>query len=289
MSFTLKTVRHPGDADDILAFTSPTGTAIPSARSSLIRETAWESFERPLTSSRFSVPDAWIKDGGRRREARIPDDLEFRTKLGIALALLKRSMSDGVHLEWVTADEFCGRSKDFRNGIAALGPRFAVEIPYSLMGRTKRLARKGKEARRVDELWLRGGPSWEHFHVKDTEKGPEVWDCRISRFLPQENGVNGEECWLIVAQNALSGEVKYFLSNAPEDIKPEVIMKVVFSRWHIERIFEDAKGEVGMGHFEVHNYLSLKRHMIITMLSFLFLARSTGKLREKKFSFRFVK
>lgn len=235
------------------------------------------------------VPKSWISDEERRKEARIPEELEFRTKWQIALDLVRRSLADGLPLEWITADELYGRTKDFRNGIADMGLKYAVEVPCSLMGWTRRLARKEEAARRIDELWHRGGPSWEHFRVKDTEKGPEIWDCRVSRLIPQEDDAKGEECWLIVAQNALSGEVKYFISNAPEETKPEVILKVVFSRWHIERIFEDGKGEVGMGHFEVRNYLSLKRHMIITMLSFLFLARSTEMLKEKKSSFRFVR
>lgn len=235
------------------------------------------------------VPESWIKDEERRREARIPEELKFRTKGQIALDLIRRTMADGVPLEWITADELYGRDKNFRNGLDSMGLLYVVEIPCSLMGWTKWLAKNEESARRVDELWPRGGPSWELYRVKDTGKGPEVWDCRVSRFITQECDAKAKECWLLVAQNVLSGEVKYFLSNAPEDIKPEVILKVAFTRWRIERIFEDGKGEVGMGHFEVRNYLSLKRHMIITMLSFLFLARSTEWLTEKKFSIRSVK
>lgn len=235
------------------------------------------------------VPESWTRDEERRREARIPDELKFRTKGQIALDLIRRTIADGVPLEWITADELYGRSKDFRNGVASLGLLYVVEIPRSQMGWTKWLAQKEEPARRADELWHRGGPSWDSYRIKDTEKGPEVWDCRVSRFITQESEAKGQECWLIVAKNVLSGEVKYFLSNAPEDTKPEVILKVAFTRWRIERIFEDGKGEVGMGHFEVRNYRSLQRHMIITMLSFLFLARSTEWLTEKKFSCRFVK
>jgi hypothetical protein len=35
-----------------------------------------------------------------------------------------------------------------------------------------------------------------------------------------------------------------------------------------ERCFEDDKGEIGLDHFEVRNYPSLKRHLILSVLSF---------------------
>ena len=52
--------------------------------------------------------------------------------------------------------------------------------------------------------------------------------------------------------------------------------------WHIERCFQDDKGEIGLDHFEVRNYLSLKRHMILSALSFLFLAETNLALRGEK-------
>ncbi len=85
-----------------------------------------------------------------------------------------------------------------------------------------------------------------------------------------------------MARNVLDGQVKYFLSNAPADTSIEVMLHVAFRRWHIERSFEDAKGQVGMDHFEVRRYLALTRHMILSMVSLLFLVKETRKLREKK-------
>ena len=87
---------------------------------------------------------------------------------------------------------------------------------------------------------------------------------------------------LVIAREVLTGEVKYFLSNAPREVPLGEVLHVAFSRWHIERIFQDGKGEVGLDHFEVRNYKSLIRHLILSMLSFYFLADRTKWLREKK-------
>ncbi|MGC8540397.1 MAG: hypothetical protein ACP5QA_07175 [Phycisphaerae bacterium] len=78
----------------------------------------------------------------------------------------------------------------------------------------------------------------------------------------------------MVARNALDRqEIKYFVSNGPPHTPTEELLRVGFSRFAIERCFEDEKTELGMDHFEVRNYVSLKRHLIISSLTLLFLAQ----------------
>ena len=86
----------------------------------------------------------------------------------------------------------------------------------------------------------------------------------------------------MVARNVLTGEVKYFLSNASLEIPVEKLLHIAFNRWRIERLFEDAKGQVGFDHFEVRRYPAVMRHMILSMVSALFLMKETLKLRKKK-------
>ena len=94
-------------------------------------------------------------------------------------------------------------------------------------------------------LWRRGGPSWEAFHVKETDKGPVVWEVRVTRFSSWEEGLPGPAQWLLIGRHVITGEHKYFLSNAPQDTPLEQSLHVVFARWHIERLFQEAKGQVG--------------------------------------------
>ena len=204
-------------------------------------------------------------------------------------------------LRWITADEVYGRVGDVRDGVAALGLWYVLEVPSNLMGWTRaprvepagtvvaggqtlkqsRVLEGGPPAREVAELWHRGGPSWQLYRIKETEKGPIVWEVRETRFFPSRNGVPCAEARLLVAREVLTGEVKYFVTHAPE-VATQDVLCVAFSRWHIERLFEDGKGEVGFDHFEVRNYRSLRRHIVLTMLSLDFLADQTRELREKK-------
>jgi SRSO17 transposase len=230
----------------------------------------------------FLPEETWAEDIERRRAAGIPDELRFRTKPQIAIDLLDRTTHDGVRFKYATADELYGRSVEFRRGLADRGLLYVVEVPSDTYGRTPSMARRGRGGRRVDELWERGGTSWRSYHVKDTEKGPVVWDVRATRFRTADNEVVGDESWLLVARNVVSGEVKYYLSNAPAKTRLEVMLHVAFTRADIEQLFLEAKSEVGMKHFEVRHYRPLMRHVVLSMVSLLFLNTEVLRLRGKK-------
>lgn len=225
------------------------------------------------------VPEDWLRDADRREEAGIPEDLEFRTKWQIALDLLGRASNRGVRLRWLCADEYYGRAHEFRLGVADLGIRYVVEVPCNLSGRV--VGRDAElPARRLDSLWERGGPSWETWNVKNTTKGPAVWQVRAVRFRATEEGVAGEEQWLLIARNALNhAEIKYFLSNAPAETDLAKLLHIAFCRWHVERLFQESKTEVGLDHYEGRTWIGLVRHLILTAASILFLAEQRKRLR----------
>src|SRR5262249_57826689 len=84
------------------------------------------------------------------------------------------------------------------------------------------------------------------------------------------------------ARRAKAGGNKYFVSNAPLDTSVQQLLLVAFSRWRIERCFEDDKGEVGLDHYEGRRYVGLKRHLLLSAVSYLFLARVRQELAGKK-------
>ena len=182
-------------------------------------------------------------------------------------------------MKWLTADEGYGRASEFRRGVAALDLRYVVEIPCNLAGWTPSARRR--PARLVEQFGQGDDPAWQTYRVKDTQKGPVVWQARELRFVPQTGARAEGELRLIVAREKLTNEHKYFLSNDSEAPLTELLC-VAFSRWHIEQLFEEGKGEVGLDHFEVRNYRSLKRHLVLSMLSLYFLAEQCDRLRGGK-------
>ena len=97
------------------------------------------------------------------------------------------------------------------------------------------------------------------------------------------DGFPGKTLHLLVARNALeTEEVKFFASNAPPETRVEPLLLVAFSRWRVERCFEDHKSEIGLDQFEGRRYLGLKRHLILSAVSYLFLARVRQAWAKKK-------
>ena len=113
-----------------------------------------------------------------------------------------------------------------------------------------------------------------------------VWEAREAEFHLRKGdqylAVPSIAHRLIVTRSVLTGEVKRFVCNATPSVPLAELLRVAFTRWAVERCFQDAKGELGMSHFEVRTYQSLMRHMILTAVSFLFLARALKSRREKK-------
>jgi hypothetical protein len=127
------------------------------------------------------------------------------------------------------------------------------------------------------------------FHIKDTEKGPTVWEVKRAPFWLQRDDQVLGPYWLIYTRNILDpNEEKYFLSNASPGTPLETILHVAFARWPIERTLEDEKDELGLSHFEVRKYDAIMRHMAVTQVSHLFLAHQAERLRGEKSGDHFV-
>jgi len=253
---------------------------------------AKDDFHALVDCDLYLPRETWAENSERRAEAGIPTDLEFRTKGQIALDLLRRTITAGASFKYLTADELYGTSSEFRAGVAKLGIVYVVELNPTTSGWTHKprlenqRAKKNKPEdmqapRRVDQTWKRGGPSWHTYRIKETEKGPMVWEARAARFWPSHRGRVLPEAWLLVARNVITGELKYFLSNAAVDARIETLLHVAFCRAEVEQLFEASKGEIGLDHFEVRHYLPLMRHLIVSLASLLFLEEQTRRLRKK--------
>ncbi|HVZ83953.1 MAG TPA: IS701 family transposase [Terracidiphilus sp.] len=242
---------------------------------------------RTMIDSDLYLPEKGWNDQARRREAGIPEALVYRPKYQIALEQVQRAKDNGICPGWVVADEWYGQKPAFIAGLEALARRFVLEIPKNVMGWTREpkspdtprgqvrnLVRWSKEMR--DQEWIK-------FHIKDTGMGPMVWEARAASFWMWREGRVVGPYWLLAARDVLDPQtIKYFLSNASGGVPEEVILHVGFARWPVERTLEDEKSELGLSHFEVRKYPAILRHLRITQVSHLFLARQTRRLREKK-------
>jgi len=242
-------------------------------------------FRAMLDSELFLPEKGW--NAKRREKAGIPESLVYRPKHLIALEQLCRAADNGLHFGWISADIWYGEKPAFIQGLEDQKLRFVLEIPKNLMGWVRRPADADTKRGEVQDMvrWSRPmlTQDWIDFHIKDTGMGAMVWEVRAGAFwLKRGNAVAGPY-WLIAARDRLHPDtMKYFLSNASAGVPLEVLLHVAFSRWPVERCLEDEKSELGMSHFEVRKYDGVLRHLRITQVSHLFLARQTQRLAEKK-------
>lgn len=260
-----------------------------------------------LLDGELFLPESWAADRPRCREAGIPDTVVYRPKWRIALELYDRAIANGLHFDWLTFDEGYGGKPEFLREVAARQQNYVAEVPRSFTawlrpprvvtrpyhrgrrGRGRalpRLASGSRPARRLEELLnertLRPQP-WQRWRIKDGEKGPMVWECKHTMVtIKGDNGLPAARLHLIIARNVLDpDEIKFFLSNAPPQTGIGTLLLVAFSRWRVERCFEDGKSEIGLDQFEGRRYLGLKRHLILSAVSYLFLARVRQEWGEK--------
>lgn len=274
-------------------------------------------FHTLLDGELFLPQETWHSERARCRAAGIPDDVVYRPKWQIALEQVRRALGNGVRFAWLTFDEGYGGKPAFLRELAGCGQNYVAELPVSfvgwtvpppvlyrdhardqalargetVMGRPRRLPRLKVKHTRACEVraLLTHSPivrqiPWQRYRVKEGTKGPFVWEAKcVPLWVKDENGLPDGPHPLLIARPVLKpGAVKFFLSNAPLETLAETLLLVAFSRWRIERLFEDSKTELGLDHFEVRQYGSITRHLLLTCVSHLFLAEFVQARREKK-------
>ena len=254
------------------------------------------------------LPESWSEDRERCRAAGIPDDVVYRPKWQISLEIYDRTRENGVTFDWLSFDEGYGGKPLFLQGLNNRSQPFVGEVPVTFTGwihpprvtdrpfrrpggrgrKTPRIISGSPKASSVKNL-LKHSPAlrdqpWLRYRIKDGQKGPIVWEVKRTRItIKDEEGLPGIELHLVVARNVLdTDEVKFFVSNAPPETDVSTMLLVAFSRWRVERCFRDQKQEVGLDQWEGRRWLGLQRHLVLTCVSYLFLARVREKLRGEK-------
>jgi SRSO17 transposase len=246
---------------------------------------------------RLYLPARWFTaDYQERRQAcEIPDTLTFRTEPELGLEMIAELSQRAVlPFRWVTCDERYGEIPAFLDGIAALGKWYFAEVAadtrawvrtppveppgQGLLGaprkhpRVKPTAPQPSEMR--DLVKLVPADQWQRRQIKEGSQGPLVAEFACLRVTPIRDELPGQRCWVIFRRTlGPQPEVKFFLSNAPATCSLPEFVCVSGLRWPIETGLEEAKGEVGMDHYETRTWRGWHHHMTLSILAHLFLVR----------------
>ena len=255
-----------------------------------------------LLERELYLPKAWTGDPERREKAKIPGAVRFKTKPTLATVMLTRAWKAGVPMRWVTGDEVYGNDPKFRDFVTANHRHFVLAVGCKTLVWTTRPALESVPPKRryrsvnpavrtvaetapprtVTALVASWAPEmWHRIVTQFGEKGPiehgwaamQVVECRQRRPGPGR--------WLL-ARRSMSDptEIAFYLADAPADASLAVLAKVASSRYTIEQCFREAKGDVGMDHYEVRQWPSWYRHITLCMMALTWLAMARTALDQ---------
>jgi SRSO17 transposase len=260
---------------------------------------------------RLFLPDTWVNDPERLLRAGVPEPFWTEcSKPQIALTELQRVMQAGVSFRAVLADAGYGISAPFRQALTALGLLWAVGtvriqkvypadvqmVASTTRGRPRKTLVPNVKAVSAEAMlakvswrwvtWRRGTKGALRARFAATRvrvaDGPAVQlGGHAAQHLP------GDEVWL-VGEHRSSGERKYYLSNLPPDTPLKQLASLIKARWVCEQAHQQLKEELGLDHFEGRSWRGLHRHVLMTLIAYLFLQhlRLQAAQREKKKSQR---
>jgi hypothetical protein len=124
--------------------------------------------------------------------------------------------------------------------------------------------------------------NWLQAVIKEGSKGPIACEFACLRIIESHAHLPAAELWLIIRRNLEDPAiVKYYFSNAPIDTPLQEFVRICGMRWPIETIFEEAKGEVGLDHYEMRSWLGCHHHMLLVALAHHFLVRLKIRFQDQ--------
>jgi SRSO17 transposase len=228
------------------------------------------------------LPQSWVQDDKRRREAGVPDTIGTASKSELARQMIKRVLATGIPFAWVAADALYGDDITLRTWLED------QRLPYVLAVHSDEpvvlLTEQGMRSIAVrDCIPLLAEQDWQAVSMGEGTKGPRVsdWAC-----LPIFHGeIQDSQHWLLIRRSATDRtELTFYLVYGPQGTTLQEMVWVAGARWKIEEILETAKGEVGLDHYQVRLWTSWYRHITLTMFAHAYLTVMRAQSGEASFT-----
>ena len=241
------------------------------------------------------LPEEWCADWERRRKAKVPESVVFRTKPQLAARLAERASGWQLPAAPILADCAYGDDTAFRTRLHALereyvlavsaqisvyGPEtsFAVPERQGTTGRPRSVARPDRKPDSVRSLAERlPQTAWQTLPYRTTPAGADVEGrfafVRVVATHPVRNDHQPpRQEWLIIEWPAdAEAASDYWLANLPANSEPERLARLARLRWTIELDYRQLKGELGLDHYEGRSYPGFHHHCALVTCAHAFL------------------
>ena len=233
---------------------------------------------------RLYLPEDWCADPVRRREAKIPPELEFQTKPSLGADLVARAAGWKIRRAPVLGDQAYGNDTKLRTRlhgdgidyVLSVGPECDVYAPGTVFavpprkpgsrGPAPSVLATDAQPRSIAEFVADLAPeAWQTVAFRDIDGGQLISRFAFLRVIAA-NPVDRlreqpREEWLIVEwPEGHEHPSDYWLSNLPASTEPEQLARLARLRWMIELDYKQLKGELGLDHYEGRSYLGFHHH-----------------------------
>ena len=147
-----------------------------------------------LVDKRLYLPQEWTGDVERCAAAGVPEDRrEYRSKTELALEMVERALARGhLKAQWVAGDSAFGMSPPLRDGLAAAGMRYVLDVrpdltvwplelawtdpPYPGNGRPRKpRLRGGQRQTMLERAAAIPADGWREITVAEGSQGPRTY------------------------------------------------------------------------------------------------------------------
>lgn len=229
------------------------------------------------------LPEEWMSDRVRCREAGIADSVGFATKGELARQMLARAFAAGVPAGWVAGDTVYGYD-EMRLWLDEQDKNYVMAVPEThLVWMAGRHQPIGYVAALLPES------AWRVLSAGDGSKGPRLYEWAWLQLPEQAHEESARARWVLIRRNLTDPSQRaYYRAAGPASTQLTDLVRVAGSRWKIEEGLEEAKGEVGLDHYEVRGFRAWYRFVTLALLAhaILVVVRTQSHAQEKKAIFR---
>jgi SRSO17 transposase len=242
------------------------------------------------------LPEEWCEDPERRRQAKIPAEVVFKTKPELGVELIEQAAGWDVPNAPVLGDQAYGDNTVLRERlhdseleyVLSVGAETKVFTPETTFTVPERRGSTGRprsrprpDAEPVAIARLITGLGEEQFQTVTFRDGPDAQPVTSRFCFVRVRAANRAEKrtpwppreeWLIAEWPAGHDQPSdYWISNLPIDAQPEQLARLARLRWKIELDYKQLKGELGLDHYEGRSYLGWHHHTALVTAAHGFL------------------
>ncbi|HWA25445.1 MAG TPA: IS701 family transposase [Lacunisphaera sp.] len=230
---------------------------------------------------RLFLPRDWSGNEERCVAAGIPQEhIVHKTKTQLAYDIVKTAKENGVRFGWVGMDAGYAIDPSLFGDLMDLGVNFVIDLHKNQRVCTAEPEYKRHRPRCItvqvlgmlhqDKDWIRYSPA-------SGTKGPLNFEyVTFDGWILTSNKQKGEmrKVKILIRRSVTDkSDIRYSVVHVNGDVSLEKMARMASARYWIERVFEDAKGCLGLTEYQLRRWRGWHHHMALSCMAHLFLLR----------------